>query len=301
MTLTMTEQEAIKYILEYLEVTKESRSSVAKKLDISPSALTTFLNGSYPSPHTIIPKVVAFSLMEEKKEYIPVKPSFQRTYISNDVINTIEYCKLHGSMGIFYGDAGIGKTEGAKEFIKNNPESILITINPVFATIKGVSKLICNGLRISDYKTNMDAYSAIVRKLKDSKRVVVVDEAQHLTIKTLEHLRSMIVDDAECGLVLIGNETIYNRMLGKQEAQLAQLFSRVAIRKNVTTNDVRIDDIKILFPLLGEKEQGFLYKVSNNSKWGIRGAVNLFMNSSNNKDTSYQGIVAMAKFMGIGI
>ncbi len=297
----MEEKDAILAILKHLDESGETRTSVAKQLGISPGALTTFLKGEYKSPHTIIPKVEAFVSIFEKKEVAPTKPGFQPTSISMSVIQTIEYCKIQGCMGIYYGDAGVGKTAGAEEFISNNPESLMVTVKPVFANVRGINKLICDELRVAEAKTNIDAYMAIARKLKGSNRVVIIDEAQHLTIKTLEHLRSLIVDDAGCGLVLIGNETIYNRMIGKQEAQLAQLFSRVAIRKNVTTQQVLIDDIKMLFPVLGDKEQTFLYKVSSKSKWGVRGAINLFLNSASNEDLTYDGIVSMAKFMGIGL
>ncbi len=297
----MTEEQAILAILKYLDESGETRTSVAKQLAISPGALTTFLKGEYKSPHTIIPKVEAFVAMGEKKEIAPIKPSFKETSISTSVIQTIEYCKIQKSMGIYYGDAGVGKTEGAVEFIRRYPENVMLTVKPVFANISGVNKLICDALGIAECRTNVEAYLAICRKLKGSNRVVIIDEAQHLTIKTLEHLRSLIVDDAGCGLVLIGNETIYNRMIGKQEAQLAQLFSRVAIRKNVSTQNVVFDDIEKLFPALGEKEQKFLFRVSSSSKWGIRGAINLFLNSSSNQDLTYDGIVAMAQFMGIGI
>ncbi|GMQ61171.1 AAA family ATPase [Vallitalea maricola] len=293
-------QQSINMVNEYLKENQMSKSAFAKAINVSPATLSLFLNDGYKAPHTVIPKIEAYLKVQEQKQIAPQRPDFQPTHVSKTVMDVITYCHIQGVMGTAYGDAGIGKTEGAREYCRQNTDAIMITISPVFANTKGVNELLCEELRITDKRTNMAAYMSIVRKLRNSNRVVIIDEAQHLTIKTLEHLRSMIVDDSCCGLVLIGNEMIYNRMTGKQEAQLAQLFSRIAIRKNVLTTSVQFEDMVKLFPTLGEEEQKFLYRISHSSKWGVRGAVNLYLNAAGNGDLTIEGLVSMAKFMGIG-
>lgn len=291
---------AVKALLDYLARTGRTKTEVASAIGISPSALSQFIGETYKSPGAIIPKVLSFLATSEEKELAPKRPDFVETSISKSVIDVITYCHIQGVMGSAYGDAGVGKTAGAKEYIRRNPEAIMITVSPVFNSIKGVNSLLCEELRIGERRTNMDMYMSITRKLRSSGRVVIVDEGQHLTINTLEHLRSMITDDAGCGLVLIGNEFINSRMLGKQEAQLAQIFSRRAIRKNVLTTNTEITDIRMLFPRTENTAQDFLLKVAK-SKWGIRGAVNVFLNAQNNGDYTKDGLVAIAKFMGIGV
>jgi DNA transposition AAA+ family ATPase len=286
---------------DYLERTGETRTSIAKAIGVSGATLSLFMKGEYKAPHTVVPKIVAFLELQEKKEIAPEKPGFKMTTVSSTAMDVITYCHIGGVMGTVYGDAGIGKTAGAIAYCRENPDSVMVTMSPVFANIKGVSELLCDQLKIADKRTNIDAYRGIVRKLSGSGRVVIIDEAQHLTNKTLEHLRAMIVDDAKCGLVLIGNEVIYNRMTGKQESQLAQLFSRIAIRKNLLTTNVKRKDIDMLFDKLGDEEKNFLYQVSHSSKWGIRGAINLYMNAAGNGDLSVGGLASMAKFMGIGV
>ena len=60
----------------------------------------------------------------------------------------------------------------------------------------------------------------------------------------------------------------------------------------------------VLVPKLAEegrkKELNFLHGISQ-SKWGIRGAVNVYNNAVNNEDISYDGLYAMARTMGIGL
>ena len=52
--------EACSFIKQYINSTKKTQSQVAKELDISASALSGFLGGTYKAPHTIIAKGTGF-------------------------------------------------------------------------------------------------------------------------------------------------------------------------------------------------------------------------------------------------
>jgi hypothetical protein len=71
-----------------------------------------------------------------------------------------------------------------------------------------------------------------------------------------------------------------------------------------STREVKAEDVKALFPKLAEdgqkKEASFLHGICQ-SKWGIRGAVNVYNNAVNNEDISYTGLYSMARNMGIGV
>lgn len=106
------------------------------------------------------------------------------------------------------------------------------------------------------------------------------------------------------GIALVGNTSIYTRMVGKQEADFSQLFSRIRMRKSCRTEEITREDIQKLFPKLAEagqkKELDFLHGIAR-SKWGIRGAVNVYNNAINNEDISHEGLYGMARTMGIGL
>ena len=93
-------------------------------------------------------------------------------------------------------------------------------------------------------------------------------------------------------------------MKGKQEAQFAQLFSRIKMSRYYSTSNVTDDDVEKLFPVLKKqgmkKELGFLKGICK-SKWGIRGATNVYDNSINNDDVSVKGLYAMARTLGIEV
>lgn len=56
------------------------------------------------------------------------------------------------------------------------------------------------------------------------------------------------------GVVLIGNSEVYSRLQGRQQAQFAQLFSRIRMQREYTTRKVKEDDVRKLFPVLAEQD-----------------------------------------------
>ena len=71
-------------------------------------------------------------------------------------------------------------------------------------------------------------FRMIAQRLQGTKGLLIIDEAQHLSLLALESLRS-IHDATACGLVLMGNESVYANLSGRRSAEFAQLFSRVGM------------------------------------------------------------------------
>ena len=64
--------------------------------------------------------------------------------------------------------------------------------------------------------------------------LLIVDEAQHLSLRALETLRALH-DATGAGLALMGNAVVYARLTGgRRAAEFAQLFSRVGKRVRLT-------------------------------------------------------------------
>jgi len=239
---------------------------------------------------------------------LPFQPvlGYIPTSISEDVVKLIRYCQLERGMVVIHGDAGIGKTKGAQRFVRENPaNSIYIQATPSSGTLNSILKLLARALKVPASRSNLDLMLDIREKLEGTSRVIIIDEAQHLKPSALEELRTLsdpnvLTDQPGTGVALIGNTEVYSRMVGRQEARFAQLFSRIRMNRHFNTRSVRTDDMRQLFPLLAKQETEFLLGISR-SKWGIRGAVNVYNNAVNNEDIGYDGLYAMARSMGIGI
>lgn len=147
----------------------------------------------------------------------------------------------------------------------------------------------------------------VQEKLRETDKVIIIDEAQNLKFLTLEEIRGWVDEDIftgkpGIGIVLIGNVEVYNKMLGKQEAIFAQQFNRTKLHGRYRTSDIQREDVVKFFPVLEEKgmqkEIDYLLSISH-SKWGIRGMVSVFNNAVNNEDISFEGLEKMANTMGI--
>lgn len=123
--VTMGFVEACNFIKQYMGSTKKTQAQVARELDVSPSALSGFLSGTYKAPHTIISKIEELADISTQKKIAPKEPGFTETNISKNVINAIRYSHLQGKISVVYGDAGIGKTMAFRNYLENNALAIV--------------------------------------------------------------------------------------------------------------------------------------------------------------------------------
>lgn len=237
--------EACSFIKQYMNSTKKTQSQVAKELDVSPSALSGFLSGTYKTPHTIISKIEELAEINTQKKVAPREPAYVETSISRDVTNAIKYSHLQGKIAVVYGDAGIGKTMAFRNYLEQNSLAIGITISPTYASITGVNEKLAEQLGVRERVSRRQTME-IINKLRGSGRVVVIDEAQHLTVRALNHLRC-ISDESGVGICFIGNDEVYSKLKGSGRADFAQLFSRIGMRKQVLVSSITRQDVNAVF------------------------------------------------------
>lgn len=296
-----------------------SQAKAAPTMGVSQTALSQWRNSKYDKGNIeeVESKLTEFFKLQGEHKVIADRAmqfsptqGYVPTSISEDIYKLIRYCQLEKGLVIAHGDAGIGKTEAAGKFKRDNPSAtVYIKSTPATSSLRETLRTLARELKISDTLRTGDLAIAVEAKLLESKKLVIIDEAQHLCYKALEQLTRWTDQDidtrqSKIAIVLMGNTEVYNKMVGRQEAQFAQQFSRVKLNRNYKTSLISRDDIKLLFPLLQEKsmsrEQDLLLGISQ-SKWGIRGAVNLYNNAVNNENISYDGLLGMAREMGIGI
>ena len=273
---------ARKELARWMQANGHSQAKVAKSLGISAATVSMFLKGTYTGDNEQIATAVVNLLELDQKQSVAVrKPDFTMTAIASDIITVADYAHTHRDIGVIYGDAGIGKTMTIEEYARKNPMSVLITAD-VTSTVKTLLEDILDGLGCKSTAANRtQAKRQLVKELRDTNRMIIIDEAQHLKLPTLEAVRGIIYDLCHCGVLLVGNENVYNKMLGKQKAPFAQLFSRVGICRGFVQPryQIGLDDIRNIFCQdidLPEECLKYFQAVANRAG-GLRSAIKLFV------------------------
>jgi DNA transposition AAA+ family ATPase len=293
---------AIAELREYMETSGKTQSDIAKDIGRVKGLVSAFLGGKYTSPDTIIPLVREAIEKGKKRETAPEPPAYAETSVSRKVRKLIEYCYIQGKIGIAYGDAGIGKTEAVKKYCADNLNAIMVTSTVVHSGVKGITRLLARKLGCKQGGT-ADMFDDICEKLSGARRVIIIDEAQLLTVLAINHLRA-ITDACGVGIAFVGNEEIYQKMHGKGEEKYAQLFSRIGYKVRLRASQISEKDISAVFGGRGISREaiGILYKISKCTV-GLRGAVNVYLNAALGRDAgeiSAREISEMARDMGFG-
>lgn len=296
----MTYDQAAEFIRQYIETAGKKQSQVAQELGISPGALSSFLSGTYKAPHTIIIRIEDLAAINTQKNVAPTAPAFKDTSISKTVSQAIRYSHLQGKISVVYGDAGVGKTVAYRNYLENNTLAIGITISPTYASITGVNELIAEQLGVRERVARKQT-AEIINKLRGSGRVLIIDEAQHLNARALDHLRC-ISDESGIGICFIGNHQVYRKLLGSQEADFAQMFSRLGMRKQVLVGNISKNDVQTVFGEMVPEQDAIeiLYRICR-TNYGLRGAVNVFIDTAAVfEQITASGLTKMMREMNIG-
>lgn len=291
-------------VRKFMKENNLSQVKTAKMMGIAESTFSRWLNGDYPNPENIEPKIAEFLEKAKRREQTlnTGVSEFAYTSMSTEIWNALDYYRTQRCIGCIFGDAGIGKTKTIMEWSKDKSDVVIVTAKPAFSGSTSFAKLLARQLKCRTNGACDDIYIDIMNKLKGTDKMIIIDEAQHLILRTIEDVRSLNDDpEIRTTIVFVGNLMIYRKLKGSQQAEFAQLFSRTIVtNRNLTTERFTLDDIHKIFNVSDEAANEILLAIAK-TKYGLRGAINIYENAVNNNDISKKGILAMARINGINI
>jgi len=216
-----------------------SKAQVAHQIGYDRSNIGRWLDGKYGANDAKI-RAAVVKYLDTRAEHqaldaqLPPVPGYVETPTARGIYDKLAYAQVAGVIACIYGGAGLGKTQTCGEYVRRNAGAYHITVTPSSARPQALLAIIAAKINV---RTNQPAYlleHAIHEHLAHSgAKLLIVDEAQHLSPQALEALRS-IHDAAGCGIALLGNEIVYGRLTGGDRSLgFAQLFSRVATTKRL--------------------------------------------------------------------
>lgn len=214
-----------------------SQGKVAKEIGqgVSSATLSQWLNGSYAGNNARIESLVGnwYETYQERRARngLPDAPDYIATPTAEKIEAGLRYGQLAQDIVIIYGPAGISKTKTCQHYQTQAPGVVMATMTPATCSVVSCLEEIAGALNIRDTPRSAAALQRlIVTRLRNTNGLLIIDEAQHLTVQALDEVRS-IHDTCLIGVALVGNETVYSRMTGGNRAPyLDRLFSRVGKR-----------------------------------------------------------------------
>lgn len=281
------------------------QEKASKKIGFSGALISLYLNGKYHEKGGDVAQVEKrlqeYFSIEEEAAGLYIAGGYVPTSISEEVYRTIRICHLKGKLTVSVGDPGIGKTMGARKYAQDYPrDAVMITVNPCFSSIPTCLKLLCRALRARAGRRQDDMWIAIEEKLRGGRKVIIIDEAQHLSVKALDALRAFCDYNPDIGIALIGNiDTISKRQLssGLTKEAYKQINNRTRLTDIRHTYDLSLEDVRMLFPSLPQKEAELMHVITQ-SEQGIRGAINTMELAVDNEDITYDGLYKAADAVG---
>lgn len=222
-----------------MEERGKSLSAVSRALGISTAALSQWQSGKYDGNVTKIDDAVrGFLRRQEERLNAPKKViKFISTSVGEKVFEVARVCHLDSEIGVVYGDAGLGKTESVKEYARRNSDVIFIE-SDLGITAKILFSELHKKVGMDGRGGLHDLFEDVVARIKDSGRLIIIDEAEHLPYRALELLRRTY-DKASVGILLVGMPRLISNLRGKK-GEYAQLYSRVGIAGKL--DNLKVED-----------------------------------------------------------
>lgn len=218
-----------------MEMDSLSQTDVSQLTGVGKTRLNQWLKDRYPGDNAAIEAdlqrwLESRQAAAELEGQLPAAPDYVETISARAVMGALSFAQMAEAVSVVYGGAGVGKTTTVRRYRQQAPNVWLVTATPACASTGALLKRIAQTLGMRTTGTVDALESAIIERVRETRGLLVIDEAQHLTYRALDAVRS-IHDAAGIGLALVGNEIVYSQLTGgSRSVGFAQLFSRVAKR-----------------------------------------------------------------------
>ncbi|ENF8721677.1 AAA family ATPase [Salmonella enterica] len=230
-----------------------SQGQVARAIGRSSTTMNQYVQGKYNGDIADMEERIGHFLrrVREKQNALRIDERFVSTPTASKGLEVLSYAHLESEICVLYGAAGLGKTMILKEYARRDSNVIFIEADPGF-TARTLLEELCGRLRLSKNGNIHALIEVCVEKLKDSGRLLVIDEAELLPYRALEVIRRLH-DKAGIGVVLAGMPRLIVNLKGKR-GEYAQLYSRVALALDLGNALARQDFDQIAVDLMPEAE-----------------------------------------------
>ena len=269
-------EETRKRLSDFMKETGKSQRQISKEINLSTSVISQFLNGNYPGDNTEVAKTIEryLAVGKERLKSVPEPIFYEQLHNTKEVLFACSWAHRNNDMVLVCGDAGAGKSTALRHYTDNHAGVILVTANACTTTASAVLDLLCKAIGRQCPSRKAALMNTLIEQLSGSSRLIIIDEADHLSLEALQAVRNLN-DTAGCGVLLSGNDKIWRQMLSPRRGyEFDQLRTRLVVRKLVS-NAYEVEELEKIFPQLDQSSIGFLLRIAERES--LRTAVKVYI------------------------
>lgn len=237
-----------------------NQARISREVGISATTLSQWMGGTYAGDNAAVEAKIGrwFDATQVKRaaaSAMPAAPEYIETPSTQRILAALRYAQVAGDIAVIYGGAGMSKTTSIRQFARVAPNVWHATMTPASAGVVTALEEVADAVSANGATGGAARlHRAICRRVAETGGLLVIDEAQHLSVAALDQIRS-IHDATGVGIALVGNEQVYARMTGgNRAAYLDRLFSRIG--KKVRLIRPTSDDVRALADAWGITDNG---------------------------------------------
>ena len=268
-------QEAQAGITALMEETGSSQQQIADECGLSSATVSQFLQGIYPgNQERVADTLNKYLTVSKERLNVPLtKVFFKELENTKKVIFAAKHAHRNCGIVLVRGDSGAGKTTALQYYVSQNAGVLYVTADSGTKTANSILSEISAALGRRKCGNKQKLMKTLVNYLDGTKRLIIIDEADQLTLDALQAIRSLN-DQAGVGIVLAGNNKLFQQMVsGVRGGEFDQIRTRILLKPSVI-NEYTADEIHGVFPSCDEKCVAVLNEFAN--KTSLREVVQLY-------------------------
>lgn len=222
-------------LINYISSTGQSQELISKRIGLSPATISQFLSSSYNGDNekTAI-KINSFiDLQEMRSDYVKAPNFTDKLKNTRKISIALDYVYSNKCTGVVAGVSGCGKTTALKNYQKIMNGVMYIQADATKWSPCSILKLIAKSMGETPKGSTSEILDKLVDELIGTDRLIIIDEAQHLTARAFDTLRALN-DRAEVGVIYAGTPDIIKRMtIGRAREDFDQVYSRIGYTCNL--------------------------------------------------------------------
>jgi DNA transposition AAA+ family ATPase len=205
-----------------------SQTKAATALGYSGGVISAYKNKNYTGNMETLEMRIEAWLNREARRLDRLDVPIAETSTLSKIRRAITIAQDEEDIAVVLGETGTGKTTALRQYVKESHSAILIEVDPSYTQVTLMNEL-ANALGVEPSKGGQNAViERVIGEMKDRDTVLIVDEADYLSDKSLELLRRVVNDKSHTGVVLVGLPRLEHKIKNLRNDH-EQLQSRIGI------------------------------------------------------------------------